>query len=260
MNILEHIKQQPFVIASGAAALIHSTWALCTLSAGVEPTTQFGAQWFAWVLPGFLVAFALDVGQIATSADIIGGQRSRAKLCTFFVFAAATYFLQWLYIAHHMPAVDLAAGVRVAWLPVAGFIRDASLWVLPLFMPLSTLLYTFSRGVPEHAQGPRIAAAAFPDRADRADLVPNVPQLPISNSAGDDLFLPDPLCDPLFLPEAADLELSAVGAKPYHFDCPNCDFLNDYATESGRANGKRAHGRHCAGVVASVPQAVINAG
>lgn len=145
MNILKHLVQQPFVASTGIAALVHSTWALGTLFSGKEPSQQFSASWFAWVIPAFLIAFALDVGQIATSAEIRAGHRNRRKYATFAVFALATYYLQWLYMAHHMPALELAAGVRETWSGTAQLIRDAAIWFIPALLPLSTLLYTFSQ-------------------------------------------------------------------------------------------------------------------
>ncbi len=143
MTILREIRSQPFIFATGLAALVHSTWTLGTLFTGPEPT-PVTLQWLLWAFPAFLIAFALDIGQIVTSADLRAGQRHRAKYATFFVFSAAVYFLQWNYIAAHMPASPLAEGVRAQWLPLANTIRDSALWILPALLPLSTLLYTFS--------------------------------------------------------------------------------------------------------------------
>src|SRR5690348_14888484 len=109
MKVLKHIFQQPFVTATGAAALVHSTWALGTLFAGVQPAG--GWALVGWLLPALLIAFALDVGQIVTSAEIRQNGLTRTRGLTFIVFAGATYYLQWLYIAHHMPALAIAAGV-----------------------------------------------------------------------------------------------------------------------------------------------------
>ena len=141
-RILSHTLRQPFIFSTGLAALVHSTWSVSTLFTGIEPYPQFSAAWFAWVLPGFLIAFSLDVGQIVTSAEIRDGSRSLAKFATFGIFAIATWYLQFLYIAHHMPALNLAEGV--AHVALATTLRDLGLWVLPLLLPLSTLLYTFS--------------------------------------------------------------------------------------------------------------------
>lgn len=145
MKLLKHILNQPFIAATGLAALAHSTWSLGTLFAGPEPA-QGSPAWFAWLLPALLIAFSLDVGQITTSAEIRAGDRRRAKYATFAVLAMATYFLQWIYIAHHMPLLALAPGVRETWGGFATLVRDSALWVIPGLLPLSTLLYTFSTG------------------------------------------------------------------------------------------------------------------
>jgi len=156
MKIIQHIVHQPFVFSTGLAALVHSTWSLGTLFAGKEPFPQFTPTWFAWVIPAFLIAFALDVGQIVTSAEIRAGNHARTKYLTFAVFAAATYYLQWLYIAHHMPALALADGVPADSMEIVAGIRDAAIWIIPALLPLSTLLYTFSGSEPivEHVEQP----------------------------------------------------------------------------------------------------------
>jgi hypothetical protein len=145
--MIKHALKQPFILTTGLAAFVHSTWALSTLFTGYGPSItdwQTLLSWLWWILPGALIAFALDVGQIATSAELREGDRSPAKYATFGIFAFATYILQWLYMAHHMPALDLSAGVREQWLPMAQLLRDASLWIIPAFLPLSTIAYTFS--------------------------------------------------------------------------------------------------------------------
>ena len=141
MNFIKHMFRQPFVFATGLAALIHSTWALGTLFSGEQPT---GWHLVGWLIPALLIAFALDVGQIVTSTEIRESGLTVARGLTFLVFALATYYLQWLYIAHHMPALELAPGISPIAQTTALYMRDAALWVIPAFLPLSTVLYTFS--------------------------------------------------------------------------------------------------------------------
>jgi hypothetical protein len=151
----KHTTGQPFIAATAFAALVHSTWSLGTLFAGPAPTLSFalvridpGA--FAlqavaltyWLLPALAIAFALDVGQVATAHDISSGRRNWRKYVTFATFSVATYYLQFIYIAHHMPALDLGAGV--AYPGVVHAVRNAGLWIIPALLPASTLLYTLS--------------------------------------------------------------------------------------------------------------------
>jgi hypothetical protein len=145
MKALRHAFGQPFITATGAAALVHSTWALGTLFSGLQPdpATQL-MSYLGWLVPALLISFALDVGQIATSAEIREHGLTRSRGITFFVFSAATYYLQWLYIAHHMPSLALAAGVRETWAGFATVMRDSAVWIVPALLPLSTLLYTLS--------------------------------------------------------------------------------------------------------------------
>lgn len=274
MNIMKHVTGQPFVFSTGLAALVHSTWSLGTLFAGTEPA-QFSLAWFAWLLPALLIAFALDVGQIVTSAEIRAGARARAKYATFIVFAAATYYLQWLYIAHHMPSLDLAPGVRESWSSAASLLRDAAIWFIPALLPMSTTLYTFSHtGRPEsnrnadvHTAGISIqganpavtlpgqqlpVAAKCDDRQSVTPALPDpqrltTPALPATaaNPIGETSEPPITAEDtPLFVQIAPALE--PPPGKSFTFTCPDCGYTNNYPSETSRAQGKRAHDRHCA--------------
>lgn len=150
-RVILHLVEQPFVFATGVAALVHSTWSLGTLFAGNQPPAGLTVDYIGWLAPALLIAFALDVGQIATSTEIRKHGLTWARGFTFVVFAVATYYLQWLYIAHHMPALQLAPGVRESWGTLATLIRDSALWFIPSLLPLSTLLYTFSNKYEESA-------------------------------------------------------------------------------------------------------------
>lgn len=145
MKFLKHMSENLFITFTGIAALVHSTWSLGTMFSGIAPNGDWWA-YAAWVLPAFFVAFAMDVGQISTSAAIRHNGLTWQRALAFFVFSVATYYLQFLYIAHHMPALDIASGVSQfhQWAVVTG--RDAAIWILPLLLPLSTMLYTISDG------------------------------------------------------------------------------------------------------------------
>lgn len=150
MNFLKHAYQQPLIFATGLAALVHSTWSLGTMFSGEQPSVEtitdgIGYVHFAgWIVPALLIAFALDIGQIITSHEIRTQGMTKARGITFIVFALATYYLQWLYMAHHMPLVELAPGISDIHLEAALWLRNMGLWLIPALLPLSTLLYTFS--------------------------------------------------------------------------------------------------------------------
>lgn len=141
MKIVRHLTGNPFITFTGVAALIHSTWALGTLFAGNQPE---GWHLVGWIVPALLVALALDVGQINTSWEIRHYGLTLARAVTFAVFALATYYLQWLYIIHHMPSLPLAPGISEIWQQIATQGRDLAMFILPALLPASTLLYTFS--------------------------------------------------------------------------------------------------------------------
>lgn len=170
----KHLFTEIFVIATGFAALVHSTWSVGTLFSGMQPlvasgedATAYAFRYASWVLPALLIAFALDIGQIATSHEIrqciLRGEQPVRKYVTFVIFALATYYLQWLYMAYHIPMLALGEGVSAMHIPVAQALRDMAVWIVPVFLPLSTLLYTFSHVQTESAHGdeaPRMQASA----------------------------------------------------------------------------------------------------
>lgn len=209
IKILKHITGQPFIFATGLAALVHSTWSLGTLFAGEQPDSNDPLQFAFWLLPALLIAFALDVGQIATSAEIRAGQRTATKYITFVVLAAATYYLQWLYIAHHMPQLALASGVRSTWLAFATVMRDAAIWIIPGLLPLSTTLYTLSTAPESHRPIP--------------------PEITVSKSTLAHLELP--------LLEADTEEYLAL--------CQECGWHGMYDSALKSKNALNAHRRHC---------------
>ncbi len=149
-----------FIVATGFTALLHSTWALATIFNGIEPQ-QLSLSWFAWVIPAFVFAFSIDVGQIATSVDIRNGERTPAKYATFAVLAIATYYLQWWYIAAHIPMVVLSQGVASSYLGSATFLRDLALWIVPGMLPASTLFYTFSYAKPKRINQAAVRSTVF---------------------------------------------------------------------------------------------------
>lgn len=145
MKFLRHMSENLFVTLTGIAALVHSTWSLGTMFSGQAPTGDWLA-YAGWVLPAFFVAFAMDIGQISTSAAIRHEGLTWQRAVTFCVFALATYYLQFLYIAHHLPLLNLAQGLSEFHRPNVKIAVDAAIWIMPLFLPLSTILYTLSGG------------------------------------------------------------------------------------------------------------------
>lgn len=210
-SIVFAIARHAFVIATGFAALIHSTWTLATIFNGPEPST-IDIHWLSWVIAAFLFAFAIDVGQIAISVELRGGERTRAKYVAFAVLAALTYFFQWWYVAMHIPNMELAAGLRPEWRPLAALIRDAAVWIVPLALPLATTIYTFSYAKPKVVRSAKSA---------------NV----LSQTA----IVPMP-------PQKSDITIEMP--ESYEARCDVCGWNKTYATQRSATNAKVAHDRH----------------
>lgn len=143
MGILRHIISQPFVASTSVAALVHSTWSLCTFMGGDQPTDPL--HLLGWLAPGFLLAFSLDVGLLWTAVSINRKEGGKGMYAAMGVLLLAMFYLQWLYMAIHLPEVNLGAGVRQQWIDAISFGRDLSLFVIPALLPISVGLFTFSR-------------------------------------------------------------------------------------------------------------------
>lgn len=258
-----HAKEQPFIVSTGLAALVHSTWSLGTLFSGQQPTHSaqtdawlYALQVAAWLLPAFLIAFALDIGQIVTSHEIRIAVRTHQKLTrkyvVFSVFAIATYYLQWLYIAHHMPALPLAPGISALHAPLATALRDFAVWLVPALLPLSTFMYTFSHadGDDTHAPKERIHAVQRTETHEvtverdvpmqtttalRAPVMPALPHETHRTGASGGVRT-----------GATD---GAIALKDgvWNYVCPHCAQVGKgYATQDGATNALGAHiGRWC---------------
>lgn len=225
MKFLKHLLENPFITFTGLAALVHSTWSLGTLFSGVQPLGDMWL-WAAWVLPAFFIAFALDVGQISTSAKIRHYGLNWQRGLAFFVFSVATYYLQFLYIAHHMPSLEIAAGVSDwhQWAVVTA--RDAAIWILPLLLPLSTMLYTISDGdVQEQKQAlePEILIEK-PKNDERLCIAENNTEI-----TGSDI-----------------LEEEIIQEPKYHVQCDACGWNNEFLSEKTAKRSLTTHKTlHC---------------
>ncbi len=150
-NLAQHLFEQPFVLATAIAAFLHSTWTVSTFFGGLQPEAAFTPAFIGWLAPGVLLAFSLDIGLLSTANKLARGEGVRGLRVTFFVLAAFMFWLQWIYIVHHIPAMLLSDGVRAEWQPFVTLLRDMAVWLLPALLPISVTLYTFSAGAPVSA-------------------------------------------------------------------------------------------------------------
>jgi hypothetical protein len=233
---INHLVSQPFIAATSVAALVHSTWSLGTLFSGKQPD-GLSFEVVGWLLPAFLIALSFDIGQVVTSHEIRQGNKSLAKRLTFVVFSLATYYLQWLYIAHHMPLLTLSAGVRAEWAGAAQLMRDAAIWVIPALLPLSTLLYTFSHGDSPIAS-PDAHADKAPQSVDVSLSMP--PETPVIMEVSQ-----------MALPEG--VQPTVVTTETFTAACPDCDWVkHEYPSASQAKAGLLSHRRHKHPVTAAI--------
>jgi len=139
-----------FVLFAGISSAIHNTWTVGYYFNGEQPPVesitsliQF-IHFLGWILPALLTAITLDVGQIVTSYEIKKHGLTIWRGLTFTLLAISTYYLQWLYLANHMPNLHLSDAIIGTSKEYAVLWNSASMWIIPLLMPLSVILYTFS--------------------------------------------------------------------------------------------------------------------
>lgn len=143
-NMLKHAIANPFVAATAIAAFIHSSWSVSTLFGGMQPDPSQILAFLGWLVPGVLLAFSLDIGLLSTANKLARGESVRGLRITFFVLATMMYILQWVFIIHHVPALQLSDGVRDEWRSFVTLLRDMMVWIIPALLPVSVTLYTFS--------------------------------------------------------------------------------------------------------------------
>lgn len=128
--------EEAFIVFTALAALLHSTTVWRAFSG--DDTSALS------VVFAFLMALALDIGQIVTAYLIRRGYRHWMMYVLFGSISLMTFYLQLLYAITHLPMLPIAAGVRDDWRYAAQLFLDARLFVLPLVLPATTFLYTFA--------------------------------------------------------------------------------------------------------------------
>lgn len=222
MKFIRHMSENLFITFTGIAALVHSTWSLGTMFSGVAPSGDWWA-YLGWVIPAFMVAFAMDVGQISTSAAIRHNGLTWQRAVTFCVFAVATYYLQFLYIAHHLPMLELAQGLSAVHRDNVKTAVDAAIWILPLFLPLSTILYTLSGG--ENKEQP---------------IAPTHPEPTIAIESPENPMLEEKSSD------IAPFSIELIPQAKFEAHCSDCGWSKEYEDSTKAARALNTHKSiHC---------------
>lgn len=233
-----------FILASGLAALIHSTWSLDVAFAGAEVNLSqdpLNALFRKFV--AFLIAVAIDVGQIATAAEIKAGHKSKSKYLTFFSFAMATYLLQFYYMAQHTLTISLSSGIRADWLPVVKLVTDAMIWVVPALLPASTLLYTFSQQTNKYESEMRTELEA---RMRVQEEMYDKMNEEIERRMADRLEIERRATTALQPPSATPTPYKLIaGENLIWAECPECEWKRSYPNDVSAKNGLTSHKPYC---------------
>jgi len=164
MDRINRIGLHGFILATAVAMFIHSTWTINTIFGGQQPTDGDVLRYLFWVIPGALLAFAIDIGQIATSMRLrhATGLKTVGLAITFITLAVGGYYLQWFHIIHHMPELTFGAGISPTTQAAIANWRDAAIYIGPALLPISMILYTISdTGAPVKSEAVEAAPLAL---------------------------------------------------------------------------------------------------
>lgn len=218
MKFLRHLIEQPFIGATGFAALIHSTWALGSFF-GQEPP-RWTLEWYGWILPALLIAFSLDVGQISTSMKIRENGLNFSNGLAFVMIALSTYYLQFLHLALHLPSWQIGSGISLIHREHVETMIGLAIWILPALLPLSTLLYTFSRDKQEQ-----------PPQAPGQAIVLAKPEKPMLEEKNTDIAM---------------VQIELIPQAKFSADCPDCGWHKDYEDSKRAERALNTHKHiHC---------------
>lgn len=175
-SLYHHLKDQPFVTAAALAALVHSCWTFSVFFAG-DPPTGDNLAYAGWLIPGVLLAFAIDVGLLTVSARLKKHGPSLAKLITFGFLSLFMGYAQFLFSISHAPHIPISAGVRAEWISFVEFLRDLSIFVLPLMLPIAITLHSLDREK-ETVTTPEIAPIQAEPNGGSGNQLPDAPPTP----------------------------------------------------------------------------------
>jgi hypothetical protein len=181
------------ILGTSIAAFVHSTWSIGVMFGGEPPHWDAGnwaswVRWAYWLIPAALVAFSLDIGQVAVSREIRNGNRSFGMYGTLLILAVAGYYMQFFYMIHHMPALELGAGVYTTGFAGATvlFLRNAVVWIGPAFLPALNTMYTLGSKPSDHVAEQKTTVieespVIIPDRAVllQSNLSDQAPEQPV---------------------------------------------------------------------------------
>lgn len=228
--------REMFIFAIGAAAYMHSLWSFGTFLGGAQPDPLLSwmdfLHYLGWLIPGALLAFALDVGMIKTSMELRKGKATFGMYAAFGLLAVITYTLQWLYSVHHMDAIIIGSGVpenmRAFATSVSNFV---TVWLLPGALPITAIAYTFAQSdAPMDAPRTKVTATRETTReivtVDRPMPTTSAAELP----AGE---------------RAIAVRNDASQVASFVAKCEHCGWEKAYATPRGATNALTAHHRAC---------------
>lgn len=240
-----------FSIAVSAYAIFHTVGAIGMFlgGSGLDFTSPGRALDTLYIYgTALFFAVSLDVGQVSTSFKIRrfhrNGIRPYGSYITFAVLGLAMAYLQWFYLVHTMPELQIGSGVRSNWINDATWLRDAVLYIFPTLLPVTLLLYTFS--------GDEESAAPVPSQTNQTATPPA-----ILNSIASELpQIADLDAHLLESPQIADLGIDLLDSVKFPgvtvkegavlAQCGFCDWQDEYDTERQATNALNAHLRHCA--------------
>lgn len=128
-------------VAISIATFYHTSWGFGTLAGAMPPQGDYVGT-ISWWLVGGLSAFSIDVGMGAIVFAILSGWEARWLIWSLVVLALFSAFAQLVFASNH--AYGYAMGVVPVWLGWLEYVLDARTLILPLALPIFSLVYAFA--------------------------------------------------------------------------------------------------------------------
>jgi hypothetical protein len=149
------------------ATFRNSYWSVSYVFDGTQPSDGFGSV--IWVIWGAFFAFCVDFGMFKLSQKLM--QKFNFVVLFAYTFAAfISVYLQIIYASYHTTAFEFSSGINSGVLSVLTDIVNWRLIVLPISLPLFSVIYTLANSQ-FRVSTPSSIIVTEPDNIDVVDTV-----------------------------------------------------------------------------------------
>lgn len=131
-------------IAISIATFQHSMWSAAMTFDGNPPIGPISLETFHWYFNGALLAITIDIGMLLIAKELRKSQNA-ALVIAFAIAALSSFYMQIMYSMNHTEILKSGAGVTPYWQTTLSPIMDARIILVPLMLPLFSVIYTIAQ-------------------------------------------------------------------------------------------------------------------